>query len=238
MSQSSSEHPPPLTYFKRVIRQFWRDFVSIYYANTIVWRWLKSGALLFFGFFLWSGASVLMSYRHDWTFLWYILSYGFVLIFWGPLTHLILVPLIIRLRRTANHPITRKFARKGTKINLTVFFVVVLLLGTFPISPMVLEFTVPDIGGDGQDVNPSLSCSKTEGVIHCHMSNTEGVDHVVVLSGGTELERIDDPPFAFNLRIADLAEVRDQRQFTVEVRDANGNTLRRFVRTTDMVPAG
>lgn len=238
MSQSPSEHPPPLSYFRRIIRQAWRDFVSIYYANTIVWRWLKSGALLFFGFFCWSGASVLMSYRQDWTFLWYVLSYGFVLIFWGPLTHLVLVPLIIRLRRTANHPIARLFARKGTKINLTVFFVIVLILGTFPVSPMVLDFSVPDVGGGGQDVDPTLFCSKTDEVIHCHMTNTEGIDHVVITSAGNEIERVDDPPFAFDIQIADLTAVRNQKQFTVEVRDADGDTLRRFVRYVDMIPAG
>jgi hypothetical protein len=67
-------------------RQGWRDLLSVYYANTAVWRWLKSGTLVFFGFFLWAGSTVLQSVT-GWTFLNYTMAYGFLLLAWGPFTH-------------------------------------------------------------------------------------------------------------------------------------------------------
>ena len=216
---------------RRLLRRYWNDLLSVYYANTPIWRVLKSVSLLFFGFFCWSAAALLLSYRPEWTFLYYVMAYGFVLILWGPLTHFVIVPLVIRLRRTAEHPVTRTITRHGSKLNLSVFIVIVIVLGTAPISPMLLDFgTIA--GDDGQpDVNPDLLCTNDGEVIECELSDPTGIDHVVVTSGERELTTETDPPFAFEIHEDDLVEVVGQKQFVVELRDEDGETLRRYART-------
>ncbi|MCU4741309.1 hypothetical protein [Natronoglomus mannanivorans] len=230
----------PLAYPRRVCRQAWRDTLSVYYANTPIWRFLKSSGLLVLGLFCWSASSLLLSYRPDWTILWYVAAYGFALILWGPLTHFVIVPLVIRLRRTAEHPVTRGLSRHASKLNLTVFFTIVILLGTFPIAPMTLEFQ-PDFGSDsGPDVDATLECTKStaDDLVRCQISSADGVDHVVVSSAGTELQTVDEPPFEFELHTEDLEEVVGQKQFTVEVRDAEGDKLRQFTRNLDAIREG
>jgi len=98
-----------------------RDLLSVHYANTPVWRWLKSGSLVFLGLFLWMSGNVLLAYWTDSVTVRYALAYGFVLILWGPLTHLLVVPAVIRLRRTAENPTVRRIVRHGSKINFATF---------------------------------------------------------------------------------------------------------------------
>lgn len=205
--------------------------LSVYYANTPVWRWLKSGALAFFGFFCWSGSNLLLSYRPEWTVLYYTMAYGFVLIVWGPLTHLVLVPLGIRLRRTAERPATRFLARQFSKINLTVFFAIVIVLGASPISPMLLDFTNLGASGGGTNVHPDLACTTDGEVIHCAIDDPTGIDHVVVISGDRELLVDEEPPFEFTVRKDELEEVVGQRELIVELRDAEGKRIRRYYRS-------
>lgn len=213
-------------------RRLWRDLLSVYYTNTPVWRWLKSGTLVFFGFFLWVSGALLYAFQPEWGWLTYVMAYGFVLILWGPLTHMLVVPLAIRLRRTAQHPVTRTFARQASKINLTVFFALVILLGMAPISPMMLDFT-GFVGSDGSpDVSAQIDCETDDELVTCLVETDESVDHVVVLSGGDELDRADGPsPFTLEFQRTDAEEVVGQKQFTVELRDDDGDTLRRYVRT-------
>lgn len=225
----------PWQWAARVLRQSWNDLKSVYYANTLIWRFLKSGTLLFFGLFLWIGANLLLSYRPDWGFLWYVLSYGFVVIVWGPLTHLLVVPLVIRMRRSGDGPLAHAIAQYGTKTNLTVFFVLVVVLGTFPIGPMTFEFQL-DNGEGSTDINPQLQCTKSSEEVHCHLSDPRGVDSLVVTSAGERVNSVDSPPYAFEVRIADLETVRGQKQFTVELRDENGNVVRRYIRRVDLIP--
>ncbi|SDQ43912.1 hypothetical protein [Natronobacterium texcoconense] len=214
-----------VSYPRRLLRQAWRDTLSIYYANTPIWRVLKSGGLLVFGLFCWSAASLLLSYVPEWTFLHYVMAYGFVLIFWGPLTHFVIVPLAIRLRRTAEHPVARTFARQASKINLSTFLLIVLVLGTAPISPMMLDFGAPLSDDSSPDVDTDLVCSEGEEVITCHLTDPAGVDHAVVTSGENELKVVDDPESEFEIRIDDLEEVRDWKEFNVELKDENGDRL-------------
>lgn len=228
----------PVSWLRTTVGQLWRDALSVYYANTPVWRWLKSGALVFFGFFLWSAASLVLSVRPDWGVLTYVAAYGIVLVLWGPLTHMAIVPLVIRLRRTAQHPITKTIARQGSKLNLSVFFAIVIVLGTFPAGPTVLDFGGGiGIGGDGDGgVSASIDCDADEETVTCLVTaDGEQVDHVVVLTGGEQIAQDSDRPFEVAVAIDDLAEVVGQKEFEIEVRNAEGETLARFVRTVPEV---
>lgn len=225
----------PLAYTRRVIRSGWNDLVSIYYANTPVWRVLKIGALLALGLFLWSGSNLLLSYRADWGVLYYMMAYGFLLLFWGPFTHLVVVPTIIRSRRSGRGGVRRWIARHGSKANLSVFLVLVLVLGTFPVGAMTFEFQMPT-GGDAGSINPELQCTRSDGVIHCHLSDARGIDSVAVLTAGEELQVIDDPPYDFDLNVNDLETVNGDRQFTVELRDEDGSVIRRYIRRVELIP--
>lgn len=226
----------PLAWTKRVLRSAWNDILSVYYANTLIWRLLKSAALIFLGFFAWAGANLLISYQADWGFLYYIMAYGFLLLFWGPFTHLVVVPTIIRIRRSGGGRLAKLFATYGTKTNLTVFLLLVILLGAFPLGIMTFEFQVPAGGGGSGDVNPQLQCTKSGAVVHCHLSDSRGIESVVVSTGGETLEEISEPPFDFDVRETDLATINGDRQFTVELRDENGETIRRYIRRTDLIP--
>lgn len=208
-------------------RQFWRDLLSVYYANTPIWRWLKSGALLFFGIGIWAGSAVVHSVT-GWRPILYVMSYGFLLIFWGPFTHMILIPLTIRLRRTAASKPARVFSRNSGKINLTIFFACVVILATFVPGVMMLEFS-PTLTGDSNDVGGELTCDAGEEIVTCEVVDPRGIDHVVVTSGGQTLQTIDEEPFEFELHRENLDESRTGLRFEIEYRDADGNTLQRLV---------
>lgn len=231
MISSEDDTEPPQAALVRVCRQAWRDALSVYYANTPIWRWLKSGALVMLGLFTWAGGNLLLSYQTGWTWLSYLIAYGFALVFWGPFTHFVIVPLAIRLRRTAEHPVARTVANQASKLNLSVFFAIVVVLGALPFGPMMLDFQGA-VGGDGSpDVSASLECDVGDEEVYCQLSETDGVDHVVVTSGDRQLEVVEAEPFEFTLATDDLEDVVGQKQFTVELRDEEGQPLQRFVRT-------
>jgi hypothetical protein len=236
-SSGTPTHPgSPVAWTRKVLRSAWNDLLSVYYANTTIWRVLKTAALVFLGFFCWTGANLLLSYRADWEFLYYIMAYGFALLFWGPLTHLVVVPTVIRFRRSGTGGVRGALAQHGSKANITVFLLLVLILGSFPLGVMTFEFQVPAGGGDSVDINPQLQCTKSGEVIHCHLSDSRGIDSVVVSTGGQTLERIDDPPFDFDVNVNDVETINGDRQFTVELRDENGDTIRRYIRRVDLIP--
>jgi len=213
------------------IKQAWRDLLSIYYTNTPAWRWMKSGALFFMAFFLWTGSSVMLSVKPGWTFLHYSMAYGFVLILWGPLTHLAIVPLTIRLRRTAKHPLVRKAAINSGRLNITVFLLLVVLVGTFAPGTIMLGFSPSDGGNAGEpNVNGDVVCDFND-VISCHVEDGQGIDHVAVVSDGEVIATADEPPFEVEFDRDDVAETRTGPEFQVQFRDENDQILRRFVRT-------
>jgi len=215
---------------KRVLVKAWRDFLSIYYANTVVWRLFKSGALVFLGIFCWIGGNLMLSYKPGWTWLNYLMAYGIFLIFYGPFTHVVVVPLSIKMRKRGVTGVKKKLVSNASKINITVFIIIVILLGTFFPGAIALDF---DVGGDGSgtpDIDPELVCTQGASTVGCELSNSTGVDHVVVGSGGEVIRRLEEPPFRFELKEGELAEVVGQRQFTVELRDENDETVRRFRR--------
>lgn len=238
MSDSTTPAHPgsPITWVRTVVRSAWNDLKSIYYANTLIWRALKSATLLFLGFFCWSGANLLLSYQPEWGWLYVIMAYGFALLLWGPLTHLLIVPLVVRIRRAGRGGPWRIIARHGSKINLSVFLVIVLVLASFPPGVMTFEFQVPAGGGGGSSVNPDLQCTRSGEAIHCHLSDSRGIDQVVVSTGGETLQTIEEPPYDFDVNRADLATVNGDKQFAVELLDEDGNTIRRYIRRAELIP--
>jgi hypothetical protein len=232
--QDSADPGSPLEWGRKVLVSGWRDLKSVYYANSTIWKLLKSAALLFMGFFLWAGTNLLLSYQPGWGFLYYAMAYGFVLLLWGPLTHLVVVPFVIRMRRSGEGGLSQFISRHGSKTNLTIFIIIVLILGTFPLGVMTFEFQLPS--GGGSDVNPSLDCTRSSETVHCHLSDSRGIDRVVVTSGGETLEVIEEPPFEFTLDTNQMNGERGDKQFLVELQDENGDTLRRYNRRVELIP--
>ncbi len=211
----------------------------VYYANSMSWRFLKSGALVFFGFFLWSVANLVVSYRPSWTVLHFVMAYGAVLIIYGPIHHLIVIPVALRWRRNADDA-KRELGKHLPNAGLVLFLVVVLLVGLSPVAPVKIDVS-GELPGTGIDVNPDLACVKATAddggtVIHCHLTRSEGIDRVQVESGGRTLLTDDEPPFDFTLAANELSEVVGQRQFQVLLLDENGRTIRRYTRTLSMIP--
>lgn len=214
------------TTIRSVLEQSWRDLLSIYYANTPIWRWLKSGALLFLGFGLWAGGSAVHSVT-GWQPVLYVMAYGFLLIVWGPLTHMLLIPLTIRLRRTAETKPARVFSRNSGKINLSIFFICVIALATFAPGVMLLDFSSSDSGGG--EISGDLICETGAETVSCEVADPQGIEKVVVLSGDETVRTVSEEPFSFEVPVDELEETSSGHRFVVEYRDGNGNTLRRFV---------
>lgn len=216
---------------RSVLRGLWRDVLSIYYANTPAWRWLKAGTLVLFGFFCWSAGGVLLSYRPDWGVLTYVMAYGMVLIVWGPLTHLVILPAVIALRRRGATGRATVLLHHVSKLNLTVFFLIVLALGTAAPGVMMLDFSWA-LDGDAQspDVDAELVCTRDESTVACHLEESESVDRAVVITGDRTLRTLREPPFAFEVPLGELESTVGGRDLVVELRDGDGDLLRRFVR--------
>lgn len=203
--------------------QGWRDLMSIYYANSFVWRWLKSGALIFLGLFLWAGSAVVYGLRPEWTVLIVPMAYGFVLILWGPLTHMLIVPTVLRLRRSANTPTRRTLARHGSKLNFSLFLVIVVVLAVLQPGIMLLDFA-PDDADPTQDVRGEIDCSEpVDGEITCQVHDPHGFDHVAVIStNGAVIARDDQSPYEVTFD----RDAIDGTRYLVQLRDADGNRLK------------
>lgn len=229
----------PVQWVFETMRNSWRTLKSVYYANTVAWRVLKSGTLLFFGFFLWAGGNLLLSYQPTWLWLRYVAAYGLVLLFYGPFHHLVVIPVALRWRRS---PEERKSTtgRHLPNTGLAVFLVAVVVLGTYPAGPLLFDFG-STLDGTGADVNPDLLCTKStdeHAHVHCHLTSSEGVDHVEVQSGGEVIAVDREPPFEWTVSEESLTEVTGQKQFQVVLRDEDGSMIRRYTRTLSMVPEG
>lgn len=235
--QNGSAHGSPRRTPGVLVRS-WRTIKSIYYASAPSWQVLKSGALLFFGFFCWATANLLLSYQPEWQWTYVLMAYGFVLTWYGPVTHLLLVPhLIPRLRRRRRGSLLHWLGKQLTPINLTIFTAAVLLLGLFPPDVMTVDFGATTVKAPTTDVNATLTCSRDrpKAVIHCRLEGAEGVPSVVVESGGRRLLEDVSPAAGFTIREEELTEVVGQRQFEVELRDEQGATVRRYTRWLSMI---
>ncbi|MFB6196438.1 MAG: hypothetical protein ABEI80_09725 [Haloplanus sp.] len=237
MTDGSSRTPTEL--LGDSLTNAWRTMRSVYYANSPSWRFLKSGALVFFGFFLWSASNLLLSYQPGWTWLYYPMSYGFLLIVYGPVHHFVVIPLALRLRRRGGTE--SSVGRRLPTAGLVVFLIAVVVLGTAPTAPVVFDFQ-SSLEGAGADINPDLLCTKSttdgETHVHCHLTESKGIDHVVVMSGGERVAIDRTPPFEFEVRSSQLTSVTGEPQFQVVLRDADGTTIRRYTRTLSMIPEG
>lgn len=235
MAGTTADEQSPLAFARESVRNGWRTVRTMYYANSLSWRALKSGALLFLGFFLWSSSNLLLSYQPTWTWLTYPMAYGFVLVWYGPLHHAVVIPLSVRLRKRADD--WSRVGRHLPNASLAVFLALVVVLGTSPAGPMTFEFGSD--GGTAPDVNPTLTCTKSSdaATVHCHLTGASGVDHVVVNSGGERLVVDREAPFEFTVETAEMTEVAGQKQFQVVLKDEDGNTVRRYTRTVSMVTA-
>lgn len=118
-----------------------------------------------------------------------MIAHGLVVVAWGPFTFMAVVPLTIRLRRTAQHPVTQRVARQASKLNFSVFLRIVVV-GTLSPGVMLLEFS-PSFGDDGgADVSSELICDTEGEVVTCSVENAQGIDHVTAsANGGDDRDR-------------------------------------------------
>jgi len=229
----------PVEWTGETLRNAWQTLKTIYYANTVSWRPIKSGALVFCGFFLWTASNLLLSYQPAWTWLYYPMAYGFLLVLYGPFHHVVVIPLALRWRRSGGTK--TRIGRRLPNAGLALFLSAVVLLGTFPGGPMLFDFQ-SSLSDAGADVNPDLLCTKSvhedETHVHCHLTTSEGIDHVVVESGGRRVTVDRARPFDFEVRSSQMAEVTGTKQFQIVLKDENSDTIRRYTRTLSMVPGG
>lgn len=239
MTDHSETVRSPVEFTVDLCSNAWRTFLSIYYANTVSWRVLKSGALVFFGCFLWAGANLVNSYVAGIGALTYVMAYGFVLVVWGPFHHAVVIPLALRWRRRGEGRLMR-VGRRLPNVSLAAFLVVVALLGTFPAAagPMVVDFDAT-LDSAGADIDPDLLCTKSthggETEVHCHLTRSEGVSTVTVESGGERIAVDETPPFDFTVRTSQMNEVVGDKQFQVVLRDDDGDVIRRYTRSVSMI---
>jgi len=232
----STESGSPSQFVRSGVASAWNALRTVYYANSVSWRILKAGALVFLGFFVWAGSNILHSVQPGWNFLTYPMAYGFLLILYGPIHHVVVIPLALRWRRASG--VRQSIGKRMPNGGLALFLLAVLLLGTFPAGPMAIDFASA-LEESGVDVAPDMHCVKSEGgTIHCHLSDSAGVDHVVVESGGTELVTDADPPFEFDIEESNVQTVLGERKFTVRLLDEDGGLVRRYTRRTAMISEG
>jgi hypothetical protein len=124
---------------------------------------------------------------------------------------------------------------------MLVVFVAVVVLGTFPAGPMVVDFQSA-LADSGTDISPDLQCTKSTtgngGTVHCHLSEADGVDRIVARSGDSRLLVDDDPPFEFTVERGELETVTGEKRFTVLLLDENGEMVPRDTRRLSMVREG
>lgn len=183
------------------------------------------------------GGNLLLSYQPNWTWLYYVIAYGFVLLPYGPFHHAVVIPLAVRFRKQGRPRLGKRLPNGS----LAVFVTIVIVLGTFPAvgGPMTFDFGSALEDTTGADVNPDLLCTKSRTgetwTIHYHLTKSEGIDHIDIQSGGQTIVVDREPPFDFTINSRNLTEVTDQKQFQVVLRDSNDNTIRRYIRTLSMI---
>lgn len=167
------------------------------------------------------------------------MAYGFALIIYGPIHHLVVLPLAFRWRRAAG---VRQ--RIGTRLPnglLVVFLVVVVVLGTFPAGPMLVDFQ-STLQSSGGDISPDLLCTKSttdDGTsIHCHLAHSDGIDRIVVQSGDEQLLVDEDPPYEFTIHERELERVAGEKRFSVRLQNDDETMIRRYTRRLSMVDEG
>lgn len=217
----------------------WDILRTVYWYNSLAWRILKSGALIVLGFFCLSGGNLVLSYKPDWTFLNYLISYGFLLIVYGPIHHLVVIPGSLRLAHTSWGHVLR-INKRGPFWTLILFFTAVAWFGASPLDVMRFEFKPTGLT-ESPDINPEVTCYReaTEGtdLIRCSLPSVAEIAYVEVENKGTTVITDRDPPFEFTIEVAELEEVVGQKNFHVILRDKDGYMIRRYVRSASMIDA-
>lgn len=229
MANQTETSPSVLAGVASVARGGWRAAKTVYYANSVSWRVLKSGALVFLGCFLWAGSNVLGSYV-DWGVLDYTMAYGAVVLVYGPIHHLVVIPLALRWRRSAG--LRQRVGKRLPTAMLVVFLAAVAVAGTFSAGAMAVNFGSA-MGGDGATAaQPELACTAESGgeTVACEVTSAERVERVVVTSAGEQLLAVDDPPFEFTVEASAVESTMDREQFRVRLYDGNGNLVRQYTR--------
>jgi len=226
----------PVASVTTLVKSGWSTLKTLYYANSISWRVLKAGALIFFGFFLWAGSNVLRSYNPNLTVLQYPMAYGFILILYGPIHHLIVLPLAFRWRRSGGTK--RRIGSRMPNAMLAIFLLTVVVLGTFPVGAMTVDFNA-EFGSDGSDVNPDLLCSKSQTEkgteVHCRLTESEGIDHIVVQNDGSQILVDEEPPYEFTIHARELESVTGEKQFRVKLEGEDGTMIRQYTKRLSMI---
>jgi len=218
------------------VSRAWSTVKTVYWANSPSWRVLKAGALVFLGFFVWAGSNILYSYNSGLDVLHYPMVYGFLLIGYGPVHHLVVIPLALRWRRS--YGLRQRLGKRMPNGMLAVFLAAIIVLGTFPVGAMTVDFQ-SQLGDGSPDIDPELSCVKTAGEearVDCELESSEGVGRIVVESGGETLRTVEDPPYEFSLAESEIGEVMGDKQFTVRLEDEDGHFVRRYTRRLAVVP--
>jgi len=214
----------------------WSTVKTVYWANSPSWRVLKSGALAFLGFFVWAGSNILYSYNGGLDVLHYPMAYGFLLIGYGPVHHLVVIPLALKWRRSDG--LRSTLGKRLPNGMLVAFVAAILVLGTFPAGAMTVDFQ-SQLGDGSADVDPELSCAKTTGEdarVDCELESSEGVGRIVVETDGETVRTVEGPPYEFSLPASEVGEVMGDKQFTVRLEDEDGNFVRRYTRRLAVVP--
>jgi hypothetical protein len=227
----------PFRAFWTFLKAVWDVLRTVYWYNSLPWRILKSGALVVLGFFCLSGANLVYSYKPEWKFLLYIISYGFLLIPYGPIHHLLVIPVSLKL----SHYDWGRTLRLGKRIpfwTLIGFFGVVLYFGYQPLEIMTFKFKAPQLTRS-HDVNPEITCWRTGEAdaqsIHCELPTLEAIARVEVENKGRTILTDEQPPYRFTLDVNELEEVVGQRNFHVVLKDKDGYMIRRYVRSAGMI---
>lgn len=218
------------------VSRAWSTVKTVYWANSPSWRVLKSGALVFLGFFVWAGSNILYSYNSSLEALHYPMAYGFLLIGYGPVHHLVVIPLALKWRRSEG--LRSTLGKRMPNGLLALFLAAIVVLGTFPMGVMTVDFQ-SQIGDGSPDIDPELSCVKTTGEdarVDCELESDDGVGRIVVNSGGETLRTVDDPPYEFSIAEREIESVAGERQFTVRLEDEDGNFVRQYTRRLALVP--
>lgn len=220
-------------------QRLWRLIKSIYYASSPGWQVLKSGALFFFGFFCWAAGNLLHAYLPGVYWPKVLILYGALLFWWGPLTHLMLVPRLIPwLRRQQRYPILHWLGGHFSLTMFTVFFTTIGVLSLNPPSFMVLDvrgrlYHPVQVAQEPAAMLPELNCTRSSHQISCTLTHLpKTVVRIEVSSGTRRLLVLHAPQPTFTLSEGDLVEMLGTREFHVTLYTADGRPLREFVRTT------
>lgn len=227
----------PFRWIWELLKQGWDILRTVYWYNSLPWRVLKAGALVLVGLFSLAGSNLLHSYKPTWDWLYYVMSYGFLLIIYGPIHHLVVIPVSLSL----NHYEWGRRWRVGKRVpfwTLIAFFCAVPVLAHYPVDYMTFEFQAL-VGAKSRDVDPTLDCElrgpKSERSVFCRLTGTEGIEYLDVENKGRTVETVKKAPFEFSVPVSELQEVVGQKQFQIVLRDENGAMIRRYVRSVELL---